>query len=410
MSFEKKICAIDIGTYKIRGIIGQIESEKPEGNNWKISGFAEVSSFGVRRGEIVDVVEVSKCLKQLIKKLEIKSGFKVNQAWINIGGPHVYCKEGKGAVAVSRADGKISNEDVDRSIEAATIVFSPRNRQNVCTLPRYYRIDDQDIARNPAGMQGKKLEANVLIIEAFTPQFKNLQQCLQDSGIDILGLVYTPLAVSEAILSRRQKELGVMALDFGGGVTNLTIFEEQDILDISTLPVGSNHLTNDLAVGLRVPVDVAEKIKIGVGRVDLNNIDRRKTIDLSRFGGDGSVSQYEIGKIVQARIEEILELVNKELKRIGRQNLLPGGVVICGGGAQLKGLSDLVKDYLGLPVQIGIPEQCNNSSFEEVQSPEWATVCGLIDWVLNNQKRIPQRSRVSGIAKRITHFFKRIAP
>ena len=410
MAFGDKICAIDIGTCRMRGLVASVNREQ---NSWRVSGLAETVSSGVRRGEIVDLEEAKNSLSQLIKQLEINSGYKIGEAWVNIGGLHVYCKEGRGAVAVSRANGEISKEDIDRSIEAAMIMSSPRNRQNIHIIPRYYKIDDRDVVKNPFGMQGNKLEANVLIVEAFTPQFKHLQRCLESNKIDINGFVYTPLAVSESVLTRRQKELGVMALDFGGGTTNLTIFEEQDILDISTLPIGSNHLTNDLAVGLRIPVDVAEELKKEFGRVDLNNVDRRRTIDLSKFGGDGSVPQYEIAKIIQARIEEILDLVDKELKRISRQHLLPGGVVICGGGARLKGIVDLVKDYLKLPVQIGNPYVEPDMSFKEISSPEWATACGIIDWVLKNKHEGAGRmweGNMSNFLQKTMGFLKKMIP
>ncbi|HHD92599.1 MAG TPA: cell division protein FtsA [Candidatus Portnoybacteria bacterium] len=409
MNLGDKICAIDIGTYRIRGLVADVNQEQ---NNWRVSGLAETASAGVRRGEIVDLEEAQKNLNQLINQLEINSGYKIGEAWVNIGGLHVYCKEGRGAIAVSRANGEISPEDINRAIEAAMIMSSPRNRQNIHIIPRYYKIDDRDIVKNPVGMQGNKLEANVLIVEAFTPQFKHLQRCLEDNKLNVNGFIYTPLAVSESVLTQRQKELGVMALDFGGGTTNLTIFEEQDILDISTLPIGSNHLTNDLAVGLRIPVDIAEELKKEFGRVDLKNIDRRRTIDLSKFGGDGSVPQYEIAKIIQARIEEILDLVNKELKRVSRQHLLPGGVVICGGGAQLKGLVDLVKEYLELPVQIGNPYSEPDMSFKEISSPEWATACGIVDWVLKNKHKgiTKWNANMSNIARGVTGFFKRMIP
>lgn len=236
-------------------------------------------------------------------------------------------------------------------------------------------------------MQGVRLEVDALLVEGSTPFIKNLIKCVRDADLYEDGLLLSPLADSWAVLSKRQKELGVLLLDLGGGTTGLSVFEEGDIVHCAVIPVGSMHITNDIAIGLRTSIDVAEKVKLQYGSVRPSEIGKKEMIDLAKLGGEeDEVSRHQVVEIIEARASEILDLVQKELKKIDRAGLLPAGVVLVGGGAKIPGIVDLAKEKLRLPVQIGRPQNLEGI-VDQVDDPSFATVCGLIISALNDETR-----------------------
>ncbi|MDH4129306.1 MAG: cell division protein FtsA, partial [Spirochaetota bacterium] len=325
------ICGLDIGSSNIRAIVAQKKSDGPKP---QVLGVAQVSASGMRRGVVVDIEETVKDIKKVIKEVERTSGMPFDDAYISIGGTHISCCSSRGVVAVSRADGEISPEDVDRVITAAQAISLGQNREIIHILPRYFIVDGQDMIKDPVSMNGIRLEVDTLIIHGSSPFIKNLNKCIKDADISINELVFAPLAAAYAVLNRRQKELGVLVLDFGGGTTGLTVFEEGDMIHSQVLPVGSAHITNDIAIGLRTSIDVAERVKLEYGSALPWEINKKETIDLTKVGGEGEVSRHELAEIIEARVNEIIDLVNKELKKIDRQGLLPAGIVLVGGGAK----------------------------------------------------------------------------
>ena len=397
MSRDNIICGLDIGTSNIRAVIAQIrfDQEKPQ-----VLGVGQTPSFGLRRGIVVDIGETASGIKQAIEEAEKAANVSIENAIVNIGGNHISCRFSKGVVAVSRADGEISEEDKERAIKAAKTIPIPQNRELLHIIPRHFAVDEEKLIKDPVGMSGVRLEADVLLIEGSTPFVKNLTKCLHEAEIGIDNLVLSNLASAQAILSKRQKELGVLVLDLGGGTSGFTVFEEGDILHTCVLPIGGSHITNDLAIGLRTSVDVAEKLKIEYGSALPEEISKKEVINLAKLEGeDEEVSRKYVAEIIQARLGEIFDLANRELKRIDRQGLLPAGVVLAGGGAKIPGVVEMAKQELKLPAQIGFPVNIEGI-LNRIDDPSFATVIGLVLWgAKGTVYKGPRRSNFSGLEK-----------
>ncbi|MBL7053404.1 MAG: cell division protein FtsA [Candidatus Portnoybacteria bacterium] len=381
MAKETIIVGLDVGTCFIRTAVAKIRADqsKPQ-----IIGIGQAPSFGLRKGVVVDIEEAVKSIGQSVQEAERSSGVSIERVIVSLSGNHITSKPSKGVIAVSRADGEISKEDTDRVIDSALAISVSQNREVVHNVPRSFSVDDQIGIKDPIGMNGLRLEVDTLIIEGSSPFIKNLSKCISEAGLEIEGMVLSPLAASRAALSKRQKELGVLALDLGGGTVGLTVFEEGEILHSCVLPVGSSHITSDIAIGLRGGIDLAEKVKLEYGSALTSEINKKDMIDLSKLGLEekGIVPRIEVVQIIEARLSEILELANKELKMIDRQGLLPAGVVLLGGGAKIQGLVDLTKETLKLPVQVGFPLELEGI-VDEINDPAFATVIGLILWSLD---------------------------
>jgi cell division protein FtsA len=386
MPKETIIAGLDVGSCFIRTVVTKIRADqtKPQ-----IIGIGQVPSFGLRRGVVVDIEEVVKNISQSVQEAERSSGLSIERVVVSLSGNHITPRVSKGVIAVSRADGEVSREDVDRAINAASAISISPNREIIHVIPRSFLVDDQDGIKDPVGMNGVRLEVDALIIEGSTPFIKNLTKCIDEAGLEIEELVLAPLAASRAALSKRQKELGVLVLDLGGGTAGLTVFEEGDIIHSCILPVGSSHITNDIAIGLRSDIDLAEKVKLEYGSALVSEINKKDMIDLSKLGSREAemIPRAQVVEIIEARLSEILELANKELKKIDRQGLLPAGVVLLGGGAKVPGLVDLAKKELKLPVQVGFPLELEGI-VDEVEDPVFATAIGLVLWSMDNQIKL----------------------
>lgn len=393
MPKEKIIVGLDVGTSNIRVAVAQLRG----GASPQILAVGRAVSGGLRKGVVVDMEEVVRNIKEAAQSAKRVSGIGIESAFVSVGGSHISCRSSRGVIAVSRADGEISEEDKARAISAAKAVSVQPNREILHVLPRRFVVDGQVAIKDPVGMQGVRLEVDALIVEGSTPFIKNLIKCVRESDIEDNGLLLSPLAASRAVLSKKQKELGVLLLDLGGGTSGLSVFEEGDIMHCQILPVGSGHITSDIAIGLRIPIEVAERIKLEYGSVLPDAVGKKETIDLTKFGEpEGQVARREVAEIIEARVGEILDLVNKELKKIDRAGLLPAGVVLVGGGAKLTGLVEATKERLKLPVQIGVPEGMEGVA-DQINEPDLATVCGLILSALNDEIGTERAYRFVGL-------------
>lgn len=374
MTRDKIIVGLDVGTCNIRMAAAKI---KEGDSNPQVVGVSKISSQGVRRGVVVDVVETSKNIIQAKEILEKNAGIKIDRVFANVGGSHINCRSSRGVVAVSRADGEISEEDKNRAVHASSAISVSPNFEILHTLPRRFTVDSQDSLKDPVGMHGVRLEVDSLLIEGSTPFIKNLIKCLREADLSAESLLVSPLAASRSVLNKRQKELGVLVLDIGGGTTGMAVFEEGDILHCKILPVGSMHITNDIAIGLRTSVDAAERVKLEYGSLRSSQINRRDMIKIEE-DGEERISRSEIIEIMEARVNELFDLVNKELKKIDRLGLLPAGVVLVGEGAKLPGLVEFAKERLKLPASIGCPQEFEGI-IDEINDPGFAAACGLIN-------------------------------
>lgn len=373
------ISGLDIGSSNIRLVVGQStkNSQKVE-----ILTTAVSPSFGIRRGVITDIQEVMRGAKAVLEEAERTCGKPIEHAYVVLGGSHILTTKSRGVVAISRADGEISQEDINRAVDGAEAISLPRNREIIHVIPQEFIIDGERGIKDPLGMHGIRLEVEALIIHGSSPFLKNFYKCLEELELDIDGTVISPLSSSRAVLSKRQKELGVLLLDIGGGTTGLSIFEESDLLHTAVLPVGSSYITNDIAIGLRIPIDAAEQIKIEYGSALSSEIQKSEKIEFSKVGlAEGEFLRKEVAGMIEARLYEIFDLANKELSKIGKANLLPAGAVITGGGAKLPFLVDLAKKVLKLPCQIGFPQESEfEGIIDRVDDPSFAAASGLVLW------------------------------
>ena len=352
------IHSLDIGTDSIKILsctTGQNSS------HLRMLAINSLPCFGVRKGVVVDIEKVSNCIKQLTDKQVQAIGRRIDNVYVNINGHHIFVVPSHGTVAISRADQVISQEDIDRVIQAAKAISLPSNKEILGVISKDFVIDGEKGIEDPLGMKGIRLEANILAICGFSPYIKNLSEAVLNSGISgISDTIISPLAAARAVLTPQQKELGVAVLDIGASTTGLAVFDEGDLIHLAIFPIGSFNITKDIAIGFKTRIDIAEEIKRKFG---LTPLQKRKTtkkkssLQISKEDSASvNLSLKEFRKIVEPRIDEIFSFVNRELKKIGRQKQLPAGVVITGGGAKLSGIVGIAKDKLKLPVSIGFPQ------------------------------------------------------
>src|SRR5258708_450279 len=378
MAREHIFVGLDIGSSTIRVVVGKQESEL---GTLSIIGVGEASSTGIRRGVIVDIDEAVSSIAEALEKAERMTGLSIDHAVVSVGGAQITSQESHGVVAVARADGEITESDVVRVVDASQAISIPANREVLHVIPKNFTVDGQTGIKDPVGMSGIRLEVDSQIIQASVPFIKNLTKAILQAGLEIDDLVLAPLAASQAVLTKKQKELGVALIDMGGGTTGMVVFEEGDLVTTTILPIGSMHVTNDLAIGLRTSVDTAEKIKLQYGHAETREVKKDVEIDLSKIDKqeEGRVSSKHVAEIIEARLEETFDLINKELKKINKDGQLPAGVILTGGGAKLPGVVELAKKQLRLPVIVGLPGAVT-TVIDRVNDPSFATAVGLVLW------------------------------
>jgi len=408
MPQDHYITGLDIGSHNIRAVL----IKKTPDNNLEIIGAAERPSAGIAKGMVTDIEDAVSSISEVLEQLERMAGLPVESAVVGI-------LESSGVVAVAKADKEITEEDVERAIEAAQAVATPPNHEILHVIPRDFKVDNQTGIKDPVGMTGVRLEVATQIIIGLSAQIKNLTKSIYRTGVDITDLVFGILACAESTLDKKQRELGVALVNLGHHTTTMIVYEEGDILHSAVLPIGSSHITSDIAIGLRTSVDAAEIIKLEVAQADSRKVNKRDEIDLAKFSDQEKertmISVKHVSEIVQARCEEIFSLINAELKKIDRFGLLPAGVVLTGGGAKLNGLIDLAKEKLKLPVVIGLPQGAAESSIDKINDPSYATAIGLAIWGSQSSHksakfRLPNFSSVDDAVSKMKRWFKSLLP
>lgn len=367
-----------MGTSMVHTVIAEFPSDGAA----RILGVGIAPAAGIRKGAVIDLEEATNSIRASLTEAVAESKVSPRAAYVAVGGPNLSVSTSRGVVAVSRADGEISEADVKRVLQAAeTFIPKNPNREILHIVPREFRVDNEGGIKDPVGMNGVRLEVDALVVDASISSIKNLTKCIEGAGSHIRECVFSPLAAVEAILTKRQKELGALLVDIGGGTTNFAVFEEGRLTHAGSFPYGASHITNDIAIVLRTAVDIAETIKLKHGHALPEEIGRKELIRMSEFIEDDEtvVPRREIAEIIEARFTDIFELIKKELKKINRAQLLPAGVILIGGGARIPGVVELAKRELRLPATLG-DLQAFSDSIHERDRQTLATVAGLVLW------------------------------
>ncbi len=416
---DEIIAGLDVGSTAIRLVIGQ-KIDTPAGEELQIIGAVSSPTAGVNKGVVSSIEETTSSISACLEKAERLIGVPITNVWVSINDPHVKCERSKGVVAVSKSDGEINEADVNRAIEAARALAVPVNYEILHVIPVKFAVDNQTDIKDPIGMSGIRLEVETLIIQGLSTQIKNLTKAIYRTGLEIEDLVLAPLAASESVLSPKQKELGVALINIGSATTSIAVYEERNLLHTAILPIGSEHITADVAIGLRCPINLAERIKMEFGSCNPSDIDREEEVDVRELVKEEDVnddietiSRHYVAEIIEARVEEILEKVDAEFKKIDRSGMLPAGVVFVGSGAELNGLVDLAKRKLRLPACMGVSRNVN-VVIDKVKTPEFLTSLGLVIWGNHNSSEIKSnnniRKNLEGAFGRAKNFFQRIIP
>jgi cell division protein FtsA len=379
MARERIVVGIDVGTTKVCTLIAAVSPE----DQLEIIGAGITPSRGLRRGVVVNVDEAVQAITTSVQKAEQQSGFKIISAFVGIAGAHISSTNSHGVVAVRRSDNVITDDDIDRALEAAKVVNMPQDRDVIHVVPRHFVIDGQEGISNPAGMLGRRLEVETTVVTGAQTAIHNLSRCIEQVGVGIDALVVQPIAAGEAVLTTAEKDLGVALVDLGGGTTDAGVFVDGSVTYVSSVPVGGNHISNDIAVGLRTPFTAADELKIRHGYALSEAIEEDRMIDIASYdaGDGGPVSRRELSEIIEARLDETFELVREQLGRAGFEEGMPAGVVLVGGTAQLQGIRRLAAEVFGTPVRIGTPTGMFGL-VESISNPAFATSVGLLKWGL----------------------------
>lgn len=363
---------LDIGTSTVRCVVGTRDPSDP--GTISVIGHGSAPNQGMRKGVVMHIDDAAEAIIQAITEAERISGVQIHQATVNVNGGHVTGLNSRGVIAISGTNHEITIEDRERVEEAATIVKLPPNREIVQVFAKNYRLDGQDNLKDPVGMHGVRLEVDCHIVTAASPNLRNLDLALEKAQVRPQHHTVSALAAAEAVLDRKQKEAGTCVIDIGAGTTNLSVIEDGEIQHVAVIPMGGTHITNDLAIGLKTDLEVAEAVKLKHARLG-DDVDKplRVVVDDAAHNFSGGM----VNMIVEARVEELLEYVEKELQRIHRSRKLPGGVVIAGGTAVLPGLAEFARDKLQLPARIGKVRGLAGL-VDTVDTPAFATAAGLM--------------------------------
>lgn len=411
---ERFITGLDLGSSHIRVAVGQVVVMPERRVGLNVIGVTEVPSQGISKGCVSSLEDAVSSISSALEQAERLVGVPIQEGYVGIGGTHIVAQEAKGVVGVSRPDSDIRSEDVARALESARAVVNPANQEILHVLPREFSVDGQGGIKDPVGMQGIRLEANVHVIQGLSSHVRNVTKAVFRTGLDITELVYAPLAAAEAVTAPRQRELGVCVLTVGASTTGLAVYEEGELLHAATLPIGGDHVTSDIAIGLRVSLDVAETIKRNIGQAVPDAVNKREEIDVRDFGADQTeiVQVAYVSEIIEARVEELYEKVEVELRKIDREGMLPAGVVLTGGGAKLPGMVEVAKRELHLPCAIGFPT-VQSSMPEFALDPTFSTAVGLVLWGFEAERQdldVPRRGWGGGFGQGKGMFSKISSP
>lgn len=373
MNEKNLVVALDVGTTKVCTTIGYHDE-----NGFEIIGVGSHPSYGLKKGSVVNIDKTVKSIHCSLEDAKLMAGVAdVYAATIGIAGNHIYCFNSSGVVAVKSKE--ITQEDVDRVLEAAKAVLIPSDREVLHVIPQEFRVDSTTGVKNPVGMCGSRLEAHVHIVTGKTSLIQNMLKCVEAAGIEAKDIVLQPIASSRSVLSNEEKDLGVVIIDIGGGTTDLAVWKDGSLIHSQIIPVGGNHFTNDLAVALKIPHNEAERIKINHGSVLSERLNQQSHITVHGLSGTKSreVRLGSVAKVLGARAEELFTIIKKQIEDKNLEEFITGGYIITGGGALVKDLAELGEYILEKPTKIGYPRPFGGMT-TVMQNPKFATVLGLL--------------------------------
>lgn len=385
------LASLDIGSSAVKLVMSQVNSSANSDKKIEVIGVGQVPNSGIKQGVVVNIEATTDCIRRAKEEAELMSGSKVSQVWVSVGGSHIQSFDSKGMVAIKNKE--VNQQDIDRVIEAAKAIMVPADRTVLHVLPREYKIDQQDGISDPIGMTGVRLEANVHIVTASLSAISNLTKCIEKAGLSVAGLVLDQVAVAKSVVSSDEKNLGVCIADIGGGTCKLVYIINGSIAHTSMLPVGGMHFTHDVAVGLRTPQISAELLKKKHGCALATLVDDHESIEVDGVGGRKSrtVPRKELAFILEARAEEVLNMISNDLKISGYQSSLGSGLVVTGGSSQLDGLIEMGEFIFDLPLRRGYPALVGGLK-DVVKGGEFATAIGLLFHALEVKKELYQQS------------------
>ena len=403
---DEILVGLDIGTTKIACIIGEVTDDGLD-----IIGIGSHPSTGLRKGVVINIDATINSIKKAVEEAELMAGCEVNTVYAGIAGGHIKGFNSHGIVAVKEKEVRLA--DLARVVDAARAVAIPMDREVIHVIPQEYIIDDQDGIKEPLGMSGVRLEAKVHIVTGSVTSAQNIIKCANACGLNVADIVLEQLASSEAVLSEDEKELGVAVVDIGGGTTDIAIFSGGSLVHTAVLSVGGNHLTNDIAVGLRTPMAEAERIKQRYGCAMTSRVSPEETIEVPSVGGRPPrvLSRQILSEIIEPRIEEVFAFVGREIRNSGYEDLIASGVVITGGSTILEHMPELAEEVLGMPVRRGLPKGVGGL-VDVVRNPKFATGVGLTIYGAKSQEqslfRIREERVYDKVAKRMKQWFAEI--
>lgn len=368
---------IDIGNTKVVTCVGKIDDGTID-----VIGVGRSDNQGIRKGVIVDIEETVSAISASLNEAERMAGFAINNATIGISGPFIESEQSRGVIAIARQDGEITQEDVIRVIEAARAIPSKPNREVLHVIPLNFIIDGNEVVKDPIGMTGIRLEVIANIITASSNAVKSIIRSVEQAGLENNEMVFSPLAMAKVFLSKRQMDIGAMLIDIGAATTSYAVYEEGELITCGVVPVGSMHITNDIAIGLRTNLDLAETIKTKYGYALPDKIGEKEELDLSKLDKkeDSKVSLRYIAEIIEARLNEIFSLIKDNLIRIECNTALPAGIIITGGGSKIDGIIEMTKETMRLPAAYGKPVVEISGLIDKLDDPIYSTSIGLMYW------------------------------
>lgn len=401
---EGILFGLDIGTTKVCALVGEVRT-----GQLRIIGYGVEPSRGMRKGMIVDVGEASVAIARAVEKAEETSGYALSRALVSMAGEHIGSTNSNGAVAISRNGSGVTTEDIERALDAAQAVPIAHNREIVHLVPRHFRVDET-VVHQPVGMHGYRLEVEAHIVTGASTALLNLGKCADNVGIEAEEFVLNALASGEAVLEPNEREMDVIVADIGGGTTDLALYRRGSVFHTRVLPVGGYHVTNDIAIGLRVPFEVAERVKLQYGDCRPKEIDPESDFTVSPFSGERIlVGRQDLATVIEARVEEIFQLILQEVELSGYDGLLPAGIVLTGGGSQLRGIGSVAQRVLNVPARVGAPRSLVGL-VDALRSPAYATSVGLLRWAISGSNAYRPRARQGEWGRRLGGFFRALLP